>query len=81
MVKGVLTFALAALLTACASGSPEGSRSGDCTDGVDNDGNGRVDCADEGCAVFKMCQPKEKEAGGNFSSTVKAAAQREAGKQ
>jgi formylglycine-generating enzyme required for sulfatase activity len=35
--------------------SPEGSTAGDCADGLDNDQDGRPDCADEGCASSADC--------------------------
>lgn len=42
------------LLVACGRG-PEGTADGDCTDEADNDGNGKVDCEDEGCALDDWC--------------------------
>ena len=74
MRKWMRFLAIVFLIAACGGGEPEGSKSGDCTDGKDNDGDGRVDCADDGCAVYKMCKPKEEAPGGNFASQVKAAA-------
>jgi hypothetical protein len=47
-------FAIALLLTACARG-PEGTESGDCEDGEDNDADKKVDCEDEGCATAQLC--------------------------
>lgn len=37
------------MATACG-GEPEGFFAGDCSDSIDNDGNGLQDCADPGCA-------------------------------
>ena len=31
-----------------------------CQDGIDNDGNGHVDCKDEGCKAFAFCQEAEE---------------------
>ena len=31
-----------------------------CQDGIDNDGNGRVDCKDDGCKAFAFCQEAEE---------------------
>jgi len=31
----------------------------DCTDGIDNDGNGQIDCADGGCMNHPACWPRE----------------------
>jgi hypothetical protein len=39
---------LAAVAGACVA-YQEGQRTGDCVDGTDNDEDGTVDCADEGC--------------------------------
>ena len=30
-----------------------------CQDGIDNDGNGRIDCKDDGCKAFAFCQEAE----------------------
>ena len=42
--------------------SPEGSASGDCTDGLDNDQDGLTDCADEGCAGSADCPDPTEDA-------------------
>ena len=34
----------------------EGTEVGDCTDGADNDGDGRYDCDDDSCAGAPACQ-------------------------
>lgn len=54
-------FAIALLLAACARG-PEGTESGDCDDGQDNDADNKVDCEDEGCATAERCVRMEEEA-------------------
>ncbi len=51
-------------LAACGGSSApgalsEGSGVGDCRDGIDNDGNGEVDCADTGCANRLFCQESD----------------------
>jgi hypothetical protein len=48
----VLCAALLAL--GCARG-PEGSAPGECADGRDNDGNGRLDCEEAACAREPAC--------------------------
>ena len=78
MSKWLSIFAIAFLVCACGKVDPEGTKSGDCTDGKDNDSDGRVDCADDGCSVFKMCK-KDEEPEGSFSGKVKAAAEKSAG--
>lgn len=42
------------LLVACGRG-PEGTVPGDCSDGIDNDGDGRIDCEAPGCANDPHC--------------------------
>lgn len=42
---------------------PRPSKEGDmvmCTDGMDNDGDGTVDCQDVDCANYDVCVPPEK---------------------
>ena len=78
MSRWLSIIAVVLLALACSKVDPEGSKSGDCMDGKDNDGDGRVDCADDGCAVFKMCK-KDVEPEGSFSGKVKAAAEKAAG--
>lgn len=36
----------------------------DCTDGLDNDGNGQADCADPACADLPICDEDEGDGGG-----------------
>lgn len=51
------------LCCACARArGPEGSVAGDCTDNGDNDGDGRYDCEDDGCAAAKNCVALAKNA-------------------
>ncbi len=52
--RAPLTLALACALSACSGGTGE-SAAGVCADRVDNDGDGRVDCADPECAAFTWC--------------------------
>lgn len=44
---------LALILVACGGG--EGSSAAECADGVDQDGNDDVDCADRGCRDWAVC--------------------------
>ena len=37
------------------SGNQEGADAGDCTDGLDNDSDGKTDCEDSGCAEAAVC--------------------------
>lgn len=51
-----LSFPL--LLGACNTtsvASEEGSESSQCVDGIDNDGDGALDCEDEGCSAWSVC--------------------------
>ena len=56
MLRLIVTSLLASLLlVACTNKSDDGCEDGvdcaeDCTDGVDNDGNGEIDCEDAACA-------------------------------
>jgi hypothetical protein len=45
----------AMLLALGCAPSPEGSAEGECADGRDNDGNGRVDCEEAACAKAPVC--------------------------
>ena len=50
---------LVALVAGCqvfASFDQQGEHGAQCADGLDNDGNGLVDCADPGCAGEAACQ-------------------------
>jgi len=46
---------------------PEGSTPGDCADLSDNDGDGRVDCEDDGCTDAAECTPTDADGDGFFS--------------
>lgn len=71
----IMTLGL--VLIACGSTNPEGTRSGDCSDGVDNDGDSRVDCMDDGCEAYPMCERMLHPKGsGLLSAQVKAAAEK-----
>ncbi|MBN2714561.1 MAG: DUF1566 domain-containing protein [Deltaproteobacteria bacterium] len=50
-----LSIVLFSLVVASCFSSPEGTRDGDCADAKDNDGNGLVDCEDEGCSLDDEC--------------------------
>ncbi len=52
---------LALGLVACGPRS-EGTASGDCRDGADNDGDGLFDCDDEGCAGSPDCEEADTDA-------------------
>ena len=45
--------------TGCASKAGEGTQPGECVDGIDNDENGLLDCADPGCAGSPDCVPQD----------------------
>ncbi len=47
---------LVLLALASCSGSGEGTQSGDCRDGADNDGDGMFDCDDDGCGGSPDCE-------------------------
>ncbi len=50
-------FLLLLLLTAgCPSSGDEGANEHECTDGLDNDGDGSIDCADDGCLAQGLCE-------------------------
>jgi hypothetical protein len=62
------------LLVACSRG-PEGTASGDCTDEADNDGNGKVDCEDEGCALEEWCIEQAAKAAAAAQAAAEARAE------
>ena len=70
-------FAIGALMCACSSRGPEGTVSGDCSDGEDNDADRQIDCADDGCAGFISCQRATRPKSRLLSAQVKAAAEKE----
>ncbi len=52
----LLFFAtLALLLPACEGGGAEGSIDGECSDGIDNDGDSIIDCEDPDCYSSADC--------------------------
>ena len=78
MKQWVMALVLSGAFCACGSTNPEGTRSGDCSDGVDNDNDGRIDCADDGCEAFTSCKRILKPKGsGLLSAQVKAAAKKQ----
>ncbi len=50
-----LLLCLALSDQACGPPVVEGQYPGDCTDGVDNDGDGLLDCEDETCSGSPIC--------------------------
>ncbi len=48
-------YLLLLTLIACSEKGEEGQTASECTDAVDNDGDGLLDCEDEGCAVWDLC--------------------------
>ena len=59
-------------LLACPS-SEEGLGPQDCVDGIDNDGDGTVDCADEGCIGGLDCGPDDDDATSDDDDSAPAA--------
>ena len=67
-----MTFLSIGMLVSCGGelstggGTPaaEGDDAGECTDGIDNDDDGSVDCADDGCAGSPDCGGGADAAGG-----------------
>ncbi len=51
----LLCLLLSACIPAQQTTESEGRNPGDCTDNADNDGDGRFDCEDEGCAGAPSC--------------------------
>jgi len=63
MKKALLPLLPLVLTTAFAcSRGPEGTVSGDCADGNDNDGNGLIDCEDTGCGADTFCADQARKA-------------------
>jgi len=48
----------------------EGDEPGECTDGTDNDQDGVVDCADDGCAVDVTCTGDDDDTAGDDDDTA-----------
>ncbi len=55
MKKVTFIALLAALFSFSCSSGPEGTGTGDCADDKDNDGDGLIDCEDEGCNFDERC--------------------------
>ena len=51
----LVAFCTCFLVLSCGSSGPEGTGEGDCSDLKDNDGDGRVDCEDDGCENAQPC--------------------------
>jgi len=47
------------LTVGCGGKATEGTAPGECADGIDNDENGLLDCADPGCLNAPDCQPED----------------------
>ncbi len=56
---GWLAVAVLGVTAGCSGTKGEGSGPGECTDSIDNDENGLMDCADPGCAGSPDCQPTD----------------------
>jgi len=52
----VACLPLLALPAACSTTDGEGRTAAECTDGVDNDGDGDLDCDDAGCTGHDACE-------------------------
>ncbi len=55
MKKVVFITLLAAVFSLSCSSGPEGTGTGDCADDKDNDGDGLIDCEDDGCDFDERC--------------------------
>jgi len=55
VLLAVTGFAALLAGSACSPSPIEGQVVGDCTDGIDNDSDGAIDCADEGCGGSPLC--------------------------
>ncbi|HCH66577.1 MAG TPA: hypothetical protein DFR83_27475 [Deltaproteobacteria bacterium] len=55
VVRWVTAIAAMVWWTACGGAKGEGSSPGECTDQIDNDSNGLIDCDDAGCAGSPDC--------------------------
>jgi|GEM_PF-4827556 len=54
-----LWTALLISAASCGSKATEGMNPGECSDGLDNDENGLLDCADPGCSGSPDCEPAD----------------------
>ncbi len=55
VLLGFLSIGMFAF-AACSDDSGGGAKEANCSDGVDNDGDNRIDCADPDCATSSACQ-------------------------
>lgn len=55
-------LSLALIISTSCSRGPEGTQGGDCADGADNDGNGLIDCEDNGCNADTFCADQAQKA-------------------
>ena len=55
MKKVIFITLLAAVFFLSCSSGPEGTGTGDCADDKDNDGDGLIDCEDDGCDFDERC--------------------------
>ena len=62
-IFSLLFFAVVLSAGSCSSQRGEGSEPQDCSDGNDNDGDGRVDCADSGCIGAPDCASGDDDTG------------------
>jgi len=58
----VKIMVLIALLSISCSPAPEGTHPGECSDGRDNDSDGKTDCDDDGCRKNDYCMEKVRHA-------------------
>ena len=49
----------------------EGTQPGDCTDGADNDADGKFDCKDDGCSGAPDCEESEAKSSKSKKSSKK----------
>ena len=54
-------FAAFLLLTSCDDSMVEDNRPGDCSDGIDNDDDGLIDCDDSDCLNSVECDGDDDE--------------------
>jgi hypothetical protein len=54
-----LAASCALVVSGCQQGVAEERSDAACTDGVDNDGDGLVDCADPDCRARSICAPAD----------------------
>jgi Protein of unknown function (DUF1566) len=54
-MRKILLASVTMLLFGACGQQPEGTTDGDCSDELDNDGDGRYDCEDDGCLAATYC--------------------------